>query len=79
MTWVKHTGKPEKALRSRPPARQECMKTETVFSPPVQDDFWEEHFLSNRGLCIEAGSHCCEDDSQTRASRGQGIIRADSS
>ena len=30
---VKHSGKPEKALRSRPPARQECTKTETVFSP----------------------------------------------
>lgn len=32
-TGVKDGGKPERAPRSRPPARQECAKTETVFSP----------------------------------------------
>lgn len=34
----------------------------------MQDNFWKEHFLSNKGLYTDAGSCCCEDDSQTRAS-----------
>lgn len=43
----------------------------------MQDNFWKEHFLSNKGLCTDAGSCCWEDDSDP----GQGgprIIRAES-
>lgn len=43
----------------------------------MQDNFWKEHFLSNKGLCTDAGSCCWEDDSDP-GQWGQRIIRAES-